>query len=92
MKVSILITSIMMILKSNGIPQCRNESIRQPFCVSENYLKNFPSGDENGIDVLTIIRVFSVVELDWTENTITLFLQLLSKWNDTRITVSHKTR
>ena len=82
----------MMILKSNGIPQCRNESIRQPFCVSENYLKNFPSGDENGIDVLTIIRVFSVVELDWTENTLTLFLQLLSKWNDTRITVSHKTR
>ena len=93
MKISVLLTLVIIISKSYGIPQCRNQTKRQPFCVSENYLKNFPSGNENGTSVVrTVIRVFSIVQLDWTENTLTLFLQLSSRWNDTRISVSHETK
>ena len=39
------------------------------------------------IEVSTLIRLFNFVDLDWTENTITIFLQIMSRWKDPRFKV-----
>ena len=42
------------------------------------------------LEVQTVIRVLDVVNLDWKENTITFFIQMMTLWNDTRLTISNK--
>ena len=41
------------------------------------------------LEVQTIIRVLDIVNLDWKENTITFFIQMMTMWNDTRLTISN---
>ena len=34
------------------------------------------------------IDIHDIVDLDWTENTITLFIQLWTFWDDPRLTIA----
>ena len=42
---------------------------------------------DNHIEVKPILRVLDFVNLDWDENTVTIFLQLKAYWNETRLKV-----
>ena len=33
------------------------------------------------------IRILNIVDLNWEENSMTIFVQLMTLWNDNRITV-----
>ena len=38
--------------------------------------------------IQTYVNILEVANLDWTQNTITLFIDLWTKWNETRITLN----
>ena len=42
---------------------------------------------DNRIEVKPILRVLDFVNLNWDENTVTIFLQLKAFWNETRLQV-----
>ena len=70
-----------------------------PFCGNKNVLSNAKlcttvndtSLDlgllDNHIEVKPILRVLDFVNLNWDENTVTIFLQLKAYWNETRLKV-----
>ena len=41
------------------------------------------------LEVETYMNVLDFVDYDWNLNTITIFIQLWTLWNDTRITISN---
>ena len=41
------------------------------------------------LEVETYMNVLDIVDYDWNLNTITIFIQLWTLWNDTRITISN---
>ena len=59
-----------------------------PICTTKDYHNRFPSDKNDKVE--TTVRVFDFIQLDWRENTITIFLQLFSQWNDTRIQINNK--
>ena len=38
--------------------------------------------------IIIYIHIFDIVDIDWTSNTVTQIIQLWSKWNDTRISLT----
>ena len=70
-----------------------------PFCGNKNVVStaklcttvNDTSLDlgllDNHIEVKPILRVLDFVNLNWDENTVTIFLQLKAYWNETRLKV-----
>ena len=66
---------------------CVNEDITGVgLCtLTENYDKSYPS--IRPMDLEQIVTIFDIVEFDQDERTVTLFLQLMTYWNDTRITL-----
>ena len=86
--------SLLLVKLTYGIQECSNingtvdEELEQKICTSKNYNNRFPSDVYNEVE--TFVRVFDFVQLDWNENTITIFLQLFSHWNDTRIQLNDK--
>ena len=72
------------------IPKCNEKSFDAKICITDNSnasvdLNISPSGFH--VEVTTLIRLFNFVDLDWTENTITIFLQIMSRWKDPRFKV-----
>merc|ERR1712012_143584 len=65
-----------------------DKKLELKICTSKDYNNRFPSDDFNEME--TFVRVFDFVQLDWNENTITIFLQIFSHWNDTRIQLNDK--
>ena len=45
---------------------------------------------DHHVDVKTLLRMFDFVDLDWNENTITIFLQMRIIWADPRFVVTTK--
>lgn len=72
------------------IPNCNEKSSGAKICTTNN---SNSSVDFNVspfgflVEVATLIRLFNFVDLDWTENTITIFLQIMSRWKDPRFKV-----
>ena len=73
------------------IPHCNGKSVDTKICTTMN--GSLSSVDFNvspsnfHVEVTTLIRLFNFVDLDWTENTITIFLQIMSLWKDPRLKV-----
>ena len=86
---------LMLVKLTYGIQECSkinetiaDEELDRKICTSKNYNNRFPSDVYNEVE--TFVRVFDFVQLDWNENTITIFLQLFAHWNDTRIQLNDK--
>ena len=45
---------------------------------------------DHHVEVKTLLRMFDFVDLDWNENTITIFLQMRIIWTDPRFDVTTK--
>ena len=72
------------------IPNCNENSSAAKICttVDSNSSIDFNvSPFDFHVEVTTLIRLFNFVDLDWNENTITIFLQIMSRWKDPRFKV-----
>ena len=71
------------------IKECSNEVTKiKTVCKKvENYeMDEPPQPHPNAIDLE--INILDIVDLDWTANTITLFIQLWTFWKDPRVTIT----
>ena len=57
------------------------------FDLKYDYIK--VNSAHNTLEVETYMNVLDFVDYDWNLNTITIFIQLWTLWNDTRITISN---
>ena len=73
-----------------ALPRCIENisNIKNEFCVTENYVNHIP--DDVSIEITTFVRILNFVGLDWSENTITLFVDLMALWNDSGIVLKDK--
>ena len=72
------------------IPYCGDDQAKDvQFCTSKNdTMIDFNISPEDfHVNVTSLVRMFDVVKLDWTENTITMFLQIMVIWRDPRFKV-----
>ena len=70
------------------IPNCNEKLSGAKICTSVNSSVDLNiSPSDFHVEVTTLIRLFNFVDLDWTENTITIFLQIMSRWKDPRFKV-----
>ena len=70
-----------------AVPYCELDSSLQQICLRSDYLTYKPD-DISVIEVETIVRILNVVEIDSKENTMTLFIDLMALWNDTRVFIN----
>ena len=70
-----------------GVPYCEIDKSLQQICLRSDYLTLKPD-DVSVLEVKTIVRILNVVEVDWKENTMTLFIDLMALWNDTRVFIN----
>ena len=93
MSVIYFIAVLTVIRSSQGnqlIPNCNEKSSGAKICttVDSNSSVDFNvSPFDFHVEVTTLIRLFNFVDLDWNENTITIFLQIMSRWKDPRFKV-----
>ena len=65
---------------------CENEAVGIRLCsLVHNYDKAYPLIQP--MNLQTTVTVYDIVEFDQDEGTFTLFLDLLTVWNDTRLTL-----
>ena len=83
-----LITSVYCLAEE--IQHCSEETTTPTVCkiLNDTYDPN-TIGKPWPLEVQTVIRVVDIVNLDWKENTITFFIQMMTMWNDTRLTISN---
>ena len=83
----ILIFALVFLTKTTwSINHCDAPVGSLSICTSvNNYDKSFP-GDP--ITVYNSVTVLDIVELNHDDNTITLFVQIMVMWNDTRLTLT----
>ena len=70
-----------------AVPYCQLDNSLQQICLRSDYLTYKPD-DISIIEVETIVRILNVVEIDSKENTMTLFIDLMALWNDTRVYIN----
>ena len=75
---------LFLLYQTFAIPYCEIDHSRQQICLRSDYLTYKPD-DISVIEVETIVRILNVVEIDSKENTMTLFIDLMALWNDTRV-------
>ena len=86
---SVIIIVLMPSYLSFEIDKCSNTSTQtRTVCkLFENYDIDYPSPPLPAtIDVNIVI--LDIVDLDWTANTISLFIQLWTFWKDPRVTIT----
>lgn len=70
------------------IPFCgSNQTTNAKLCVTVNDTFSDLNILYSHIEVKPILRVLDFVNLNWHENTVTIFLQVLAFWNETRLRV-----
>ena len=79
-----VISIIFIVPVALAVPYCKVEKSQQQICVRSDYSTYKPQ-DISIIEVETIVRILNAVELNWEENTLTLFIELMALWNDTRV-------
>ena len=83
-----IITGILLfVFEAFAVPYCKFDESRQQICVRSDYLTYKPD-DIAIIEVKTVVRILNAVELNWNENTLTLFIELMALWNDTRVFIN----
>ena len=81
------ITILCLFHKIFGVPYCESDNSLQQICLRSDYLTYKPD-DISVIEAETIFRILNVVEIDSKENTMTLFIDLMALWNDTRVFIN----
>ena len=69
------------------IPTCKSEITNYTVCIPEDFNNDYPDGQAI---VETIINIYDFVEVNWVENTISLFIQLTASWHDTRVKLKNE--
>ena len=77
----------LLVFETFAVPHCKIDEATQRICVRSDYLTYKPD-DIPIIEVITVVRILNAVELNWKENTITLFIELMALWNDTRVFIN----
>ena len=94
LKITIMCLQIQLFLYSigNGFPNCSSQlEDNWSICFSKAYLEFNPDDKPNlPVEVQTYLTILDFVEIDWNENTITLFLQMMARWKDSRIVVKNE--
>ena len=87
MRILTLTFLLISITQIKALSLCSDPSIEKlSICKNvENYDKSFP-GDP--IKVYNSVTVLDIVEFNADDNTITLFVQIMVMWNDTRLTLT----
>ena len=81
-----LVFLVFMAQSTTSINHCDIPVGSLSICTNVNiYDKSFP-GDP--ITVYNSVTVLDIVELNHDDNTITLFIQIMVMWNDTRLTLT----
>ena len=91
MWISKLILSILLLQDSDGLKHCSN--ISNPGLSVCKTVEDYHPGAvpmPKPLHVKLTVRILNIVDLNWTENTMTLFLQIMAKWNDSRISVRNQ--
>ena len=87
MHFTIVTITLLLVFETFAVPHCKIDESRQQICVRSDYLTYKPD-DIPIIEVKTFVRILNAVELNWEENTITLFIELMAMWNDTRVFIN----
>jgi len=83
--------SIFLLQDSDGLKHCSN--ISNPGLSVCRTVEDYHPGAvpmPKPLHVKLTVRILNIVDLNWTENTMTLFLQIMAKWNDSRISVRNQ--
>ena len=82
------LVALILPISSLIIRDCSNATNIQTVCkLVKTYTKSYPP--EPYPFILNVnINILDIVELDWTEHTMTLFIELWTWWKDPRITIT----
>ena len=74
--------------ESDGLKDCSNvTSSSLTICKLEHDYHPGAVPEPKPLKVQMQIRILNIVDLNWEENSMTIFVQLMTLWNDSRITV-----
>ena len=74
--------------ESDGLKLCSNvTSSSLTICKLEHNYHPGEVPEPKPLKVQMQIRILNIVDLNWEENSMTIFVQLMTLWNDSRITV-----
>ena len=77
---------------AHAFPNCSSQLEDDwSICFSKTYLEFNPDDKPMlPVEVQTFLTILDFVDIDWNENTITLFLQMMARWKDSRLVVRNE--
>ena len=66
------------------LPSCNKKFNKLTLCSNEKYVKSYPSKDWP-LKLTQHLSIYEVVQFNDIDKTVTIFLELMTQWNDTRL-------